>query len=77
MCVLLTQRRYWDGSGWQPAGKYHEKLEGDFTAPLAAASWGPERLDVVGLTPIGNYSHLYYDGDNWQGWEDFGGNFSR
>jgi serine protease AprX len=78
--------RYWnwqgsvENSSWVP-WPYHEALlgqnvAGDFVGPLGVASWGPGRLDVVGLTKNGSYLHLYFDGSDWKGWEDFGGNFS-
>jgi len=78
--------RFWnwqgsvDNSSWTP-WPYHEVLlgqnkGGDFVSPVGTASWGEGRLDVVGLTKNGSYLHAYFDGHNWQGWEDFGGNFS-
>ncbi|KAK5118655.1 hypothetical protein LTR85_008120 [Meristemomyces frigidus] len=74
--------KYFDGSDWQPSSDW-ERLLGqdgseyeDFVGQLAAASWAPGRLDVVGKAENGTYLHLYYDGANWVGWENFGGNFS-
>lgn len=31
---------------------------------------------MVGSVKNGSYLHMYFDGSNWQGWTDFGGNFS-
>ncbi|KAK3671075.1 hypothetical protein LTR78_009036 [Recurvomyces mirabilis] len=79
--------RFWnwqgslENSSWVPY-PYHEVLLGQngtdekFVSPVSAASWGAGRLDVVGLAKNGSYLHMYFDGSNWQGWEDFGGNFS-
>ncbi|KAK5730506.1 hypothetical protein LTR15_000443 [Elasticomyces elasticus] len=78
--------RFWnwqgsiENSSWVP-WPYHEVLlgqnePGKFVGALGAASWGPGRLDVVGLVGNGSYLHMYFDGENWVGWEDFGGNFS-
>lgn len=69
--------KYWDGSGdWQPVGKYHERLEGNFTSGLAAASWGEGRIDMIGKGKDDEYYHLYLEGGSWQpdieDWEDFG-----
>ena len=68
--------KYWDGTNWMPAGKYHERLEGKFTSSLAAASWGEGRIDLIGKGEDDEYRHLYLNDGQWQpdikDWDDFG-----
>lgn len=46
---------------------------------LGSASWGENRLDIVGRTSKGSYVHKAWTGDAWfppaKDWEDFGGSF--
>lgn len=78
----------WDGSQWNPPkpGEW-ENLGGDFaySYALAAVSWGPNRLDIVGVgsDKDDKYAvwHKYWDGSSWgpsddpKEWEHLGGDF--
>jgi hypothetical protein len=61
------------GAGWEDIG-------GAVTGGLAAASWGPQRLDIFGVDAAGHVQHMWYDPtlpntmNGWgAGWEDIGG----
>jgi hypothetical protein len=39
---------------------------GNFSSKPSAVSWGPDRLDIIGITVNGTMTHKYWDGSNWQ-----------
>lgn len=66
------------GDDWYPSWDTAEDLGGDKIGSVTSASWGDNRLDLVGLTDDGTYVHKAWTGDSWfpeDGWEDFGGYF--
>lgn len=73
--------KYFDGSSWQPSEFEFESLADGFDQSYAfsASTWGPQRLDVFGLSPDKNVLHKYWDGFSWQpdgrSVENLGGQF--
>ena len=58
--------KYWDGHRWQPVETDWEGLGGDLTGyPLAATSWGADRIDVFGIGSDSELYHKYWDGSKW------------
>jgi len=53
-------------SGW-------EDLGGVIMSGVAAASWGPNRIDTFARGTDGHMHHKWWDGSAWRGWEDLGG----
>jgi hypothetical protein len=63
----------WTGESWFPSETDWENFGGNFFSDPAIVSWGPGRLDVVGLdADSGCLFHKYYQG-GWSEWEDLGG----
>ncbi|CAI6100486.1 unnamed protein product [Clonostachys chloroleuca] len=50
----------WIHGGWLPGGKNWQTFGGDFGSDPAITSWGPGRLDVVGITKDGYLEHRYW-----------------
>jgi len=73
-----VRHKYFGGGSWGPSWEGAEDLGGHVES-VAAASWGEERLDIVGKTKDGNYVHKAWTGKDWYPseteWEDFGGKF--
>lgn len=63
----------WDGTQWLP----EVPLGGRQVTALSATSWGPARLDIVGVNEAGVLQHKWFDGSNWgpspTDWEAMGG----
>ena len=79
--------RYWLGKDWNPHSG-PENLGGDFSSAIAAASWAPDRINIVGRVADLSYWHSFWDGGQWrpinatglkyiehQTWENIGGEF--
>ena len=64
----VIKHQYWDGGNWQPSVSTLENLGGacDSSHPIAANTWGKNRLDVFCTGSGGDLLHQYYDGSNWQ-----------
>jgi hypothetical protein len=43
------------------------------TIALAAACWGPSRIDLFRVGVNSDLSHKWWDGSTWGGWESLGG----
>lgn len=58
-----------------PAHGWHgwEGLGGFITSKPSAASWGPNRIDVVARGGDSAVWHRWWDGTGWKGWESLGG----
>jgi Repeat of unknown function (DUF346) len=80
--------RYWLGKDWNPHSG-PENLGADFSSAIAAASWAPDRLSIVGRATDRSYWHSFWDGAQWrpinvtgsrnvehQTWESIGGEFA-
>lgn len=68
----------WTGSSYYPSFSGWTVFEGNFRSAPAVVSWGPNRLDIFGISAEdGAIKHKYWNGDIWvpQGsvWEDLGG----
>jgi hypothetical protein len=50
----------WIHGEWLPGGKHWQTFGGDFASDPAITSWGPGRLDVVGITKDGYLEHRYW-----------------
>ncbi|KAI9148303.1 N-terminal binuclear Zn cluster-containing protein [Paramyrothecium foliicola] len=63
----------WTGTEWYPDGKKWEDFGGDFSSNPAIGSWGPGRLDVVGISSKnGSILHKFWH-EGWSEWENLGG----
>ncbi|KAL8868920.1 MAG: hypothetical protein Q9174_004664 [Haloplaca sp. 1 TL-2023] len=64
----VLKHQYFDGTAWQPKYDELENLGGscDPEYPIAANTWGPNRLDLFCIGPEGDLLHQYYDGHQWQ-----------
>ena len=51
----------------------YEGLGGIITSKPSAASWGPNRIDVVARGTDSAMWHRWWDGTGWKGWESLGG----
>ena len=62
--------------GWF-ANQQKDSIGGTVTSPLSAASWGPERIDVIGIGPERQVLHKALDANHWlpskETWETLGG----
>jgi hypothetical protein len=65
----------WDGTkwgGWKSRGGHLDNID-----PIAALSWGPNRLDLIsqGAEPTSPNKiwHQSWDGHSWSGWESLPG----
>lgn len=81
--VLGTDRAAWvkwyDGNAWFPSDTTWTSLGGRFSSSLAAVSWGPHGVHLVGRDDENAYLHAYADTrDGYQelNWENLGGNFT-
>ncbi|KAI1194441.1 hypothetical protein F5X97DRAFT_346698 [Nemania serpens] len=64
----------WTGTDYYPAGKEWEDLGGNFSGVLGIGSWGPDRLDLVGVSAkTSSLLHKYWQDNEWSDWEDLGG----
>lgn len=54
---------------WSP----WQSLGGELASAPAAASWGPNRLDVFVAGRDNSLLHAWWDGTTWNGWENLGG----
>ncbi|KAL8702455.1 MAG: hypothetical protein Q9201_004379 [Fulgogasparrea decipioides] len=78
----VVKHQYWDGTDWRPNVAQFENLGGqcDPNYPIAANSWGPDRLDIFCRGPAADLLHQYYDGSQWQpavgSLESLGGNLA-
>jgi len=67
--------QFFDGQTWSA----DRNLGGSILGTPSACSWGPGRLDIVGVqrTTDSNQFSLFHafsdDGENWSGWEPLGG----
>jgi hypothetical protein len=62
-----------DGNVWLPWAA----RGGVFNSPPAVASWGPNRLDVFGVSGADNEMfHQLWDGIAWSAWSSLGGKFT-
>ncbi|KAI1434072.1 hypothetical protein GGR50DRAFT_444035 [Xylaria sp. CBS 124048] len=69
-----VKHKAWTGNGWFPEGLEWENLGGQLSSLPNVVSWGPNRLDIVGTSSEnGTLLHKYWDGYQWNGWEDLGG----
>ena len=59
--------KYWDGQAWRPdAAGWYNKGEGyKFGSDPNVASWGENRLDIVGLDDAGKLLHQTWYGSGW------------
>lgn len=56
----------WDGQQWLPSHDGWDALGGSFLQPPAVASWGPDRLDILGVGSDGAMMlHKAWDGSRW------------
>jgi len=64
----------WNGSSWQTAWDDRGAppgTQGLYEGTLAATSWGPNRLDVFGVSDSGHVWHNSWNGSAWQtAWDD-------
>lgn len=76
--ALNTYKPTRDGYQWNPAGQLWEDLGGyNFTGAPVASSMHAERFDVWAVARDGgDLYHLFWDGRQYQGWENLGGNFT-
>jgi len=58
--------KWWDGTRWGPSQTDWESLGGTFNGPPAAVSWGPNRLDIFGVSGDNIMLHKWWDGRNWR-----------
>jgi len=58
--------KWWDGTRWGPSQPDWESLGGTFNGPPAAVSWGPNRLDIFGVSGDNIMLHKWWDGRNWR-----------
>jgi hypothetical protein len=56
---------YWLGKDWSPHSG-PENLGADFSSAIAAASWAPDRLSIVGRAANWSYWHSFWDGAQWR-----------
>ncbi|KAF3771217.1 hypothetical protein M406DRAFT_240946, partial [Cryphonectria parasitica EP155] len=62
----------WTGDAWFPSEGW-EDLGGYFSSDPAVVSWGPGRLDIIGLFGYtGQLQHKYYN-NGWSQWDILGG----
>jgi hypothetical protein len=62
----------WTGTEWFPSTEKWEDFGGSFASSPAVASWGPGRLDIVGISKEGSVLHKFWH-EGWSKWEDLGG----
>lgn len=63
----------WTGWQWFPSVDTWESFGGDFISDPAVGSWGPGRLDIIGISAeTGSILHKYWF-EGWSSWEDLGG----
>lgn len=63
----------WTGTGWYPSVDTWEDFGGEFVSEPAVGSWGPGRLDIIGISAdTGSIFHKYWF-EGWSRWEDLGG----
>ncbi|KAI2628162.1 hypothetical protein GGS21DRAFT_244866 [Xylaria nigripes] len=61
----------WTGNGYYPGDKEWEDLGGNLASVPHVVSWGPNRLDIVGISgETRSLTHKFWDGYQWNGWED-------
>jgi Repeat of unknown function (DUF346) len=68
----------WTGTDWYPGVTDWLDLGGNFSSAPAIVSWGPNRIDIFGISAKdGAIKHKYWNGDIWvptsKDWEDLGG----
>ena len=71
--------KWYDGNTWFPSDTAWISLGGRFSSSLAAVSWGPHGVHLVGRDDDHAYLHAYADTrDGYQelNWENLGGNFT-
>jgi len=63
-----------DDTNWNPTGQGNYdplgSAGGGLAGQVAAASWGPNRIDLFGVGYDGNLWHKWYDSGTWYGWEN-------
>lgn len=63
----------WTGSSWYPSVDGWEDFGGEFVSDPAVGSWGPGRLDIIGISDkTGSIYHKFWF-EGWSKWEDLGG----
>ncbi|CAF9936654.1 MAG: hypothetical protein HETSPECPRED_010407 [Heterodermia speciosa] len=63
--------KYWDGHQWGPHETDWENLGGDlFYYPVAATSWGVDRIDIFGIGYDKELYHKHWDGSSWRPSDD-------
>jgi hypothetical protein len=75
---MTYAHKAWTGVSWFPSLTDWEDLGGNFSSAPAIVSWGPNRLDIFGVSAEdGAIKHKYWNGDAWfpsfSDWEDLGG----
>jgi hypothetical protein len=69
----------WNGTAWLPSPTGWDALGGAFASPPSAASWGPGRLDILGVGTDAQMYHKAWNGSAWlpspTGWDALGGVF--
>lgn len=63
----------WTGTEWFPSDSAWENFGGDFSSDPVVTSWGPGRLDIIGISSDGgSILHKFWH-EGWSKWEDLGG----
>lgn len=58
------------------ASAWEDLQGGPFIGNPVASSWGVGRLDFWAIDSEGELNHKFWDGHQWQGWEQLGGRFT-
>ncbi len=70
--------KYYDGASWQPSvSGWYERPGVSFNSAPSVISWGPNRLDIFGLSVDGKLLHQAWTGYDWypgvESWETLAG----